>query len=160
MQLIKSKLYIVDLCARSTLCHPSAFDWRRSQKVSDVVYAGHMKPGLTLCLNRIWDVARTVRVCSREACTGWRAVPVWRERRVGQTGEETGVYNINAGEEAPELHEQPSGNGVYSGLFLGQMYHQPSVCFVYLCIPLWCAPHYWLNTADLAVMEYKEPGVY
>lgn len=66
--------------------------------------------------------------------------------------EETCFYKINV----EVKHERyMSSRRVYSS----QMYFQSSLCFVYLYILLWCAPRYWLNPADLAMKEYREPGL-
>lgn len=101
----------------------------------------HTKPmGFTLCLNGIWDVARTDSYCSEAAPRWMMSCPcVWRERRVAQTAEETGVYNINVEGKQKSCVSSRQGNGVYSSLLLGQIYYQSSFCFVYLCSSLWCA---------------------
>lgn len=47
-----------------------------------------------LCLNGIWDVPKADSYCREAACSGWWAVPAWRDWS-GEAGEATGVYNMN-----------------------------------------------------------------
>lgn len=119
----------------------------------------HMKPGFTLCLNWIWDVAGT-----DSETTAVKHPALDDELSLcGESGgrrklEKGQVFTIycNNGEKAKEPFQQLFGNGVYSNLWLAHIlfpvilpYISVSVSDVHYIIGLTLLTSSWWSTENL-----------